>query len=232
MDKSFRKVLSPKLERVDSKSYILKASVYGFRHRPGQYVALTGKGIPERYFSVLSSAKPEPDNGYEILELLINFRDFSSPSYQLIQAALTGKEIFISESLGYAYWRVSDYGNVLIACDSGYSYVSGILGHIRNFYSEQSTSLFLIKDPTSDFSALMQKSGLTEDLPGITLSVINTDFHRRDGHFIKTLLLKINQEHFLRSNFYIGSGRNFFNELKDALVSAGVAEERIISDNH
>lgn len=231
-DREFRKLLSPELESVDSNSYVLRARVDGFLHRPGQYVALSVSGIPERFFSVLSCTKSEPDSKYEVLELLISFKDVSSPSYQIIQETLSGNEIFISKPLGHAYWRDSGYGNVLIACDSGYSYVSGIIGHIRNFYSEQPTCLFLIKDPDSDFQALMKKSGISPDFPDMGFSIMNSHFHRRDGHFIQTLLGKISQDHFEKSNFYVGSGRKFFHELKDALISAGVAEERIISDNH
>ncbi len=48
-DREFRKLLSPELESVDSNSYVLRARVDGFLHRPGQYVALSVSGIPDAF---------------------------------------------------------------------------------------------------------------------------------------------------------------------------------------
>ncbi len=78
----------------------------------------------------------------------------------------------------------------------------------------------------------MTEPKLGEDFSGIELSVFEKDYHHRDQYFIETLLGHVHKEHYSRSNFYIGSGKKFFYVLRDVLISAGVDEERIISDNH
>ncbi len=80
----FRRVLHIDLEMVDSKSYVLKACVTSFFHRPGQYVALSAEDIPERFFSIISSTESESDTGCAVVELLINFQDLFSPAHNLI----------------------------------------------------------------------------------------------------------------------------------------------------
>ena len=52
------KALSADAEKIDPYTYIVKISVAGFTHLPGQYVMIKcGKG-PGRYFSILSRKGP------------------------------------------------------------------------------------------------------------------------------------------------------------------------------
>ncbi|GAA3592213.1 hypothetical protein GCM10023078_19860 [Gibbsiella greigii] len=61
---------------------------------------------------------------------------------------------------------------------------------------------------------------------------IDEAYSKRGGVFIRKVIQNINESHFSRSNFYIGSGNNFFQLFKNELDSLGVNNTRIISDNN
>ncbi|GKX42349.1 hypothetical protein SOASR015_13830 [Pectobacterium carotovorum subsp. carotovorum] len=62
-------------------------------------------------------------------------------------------------------------------------------------------------------------------------STMHSRYADRDISFVKKTVEKISQSHFLLSNFYIGSGKDFFKLIKNELHTLGVNEGRIISEN-
>lgn len=200
-ERQARKLSHSETEHINSKHYILRAAVIDFVHLPDHYVALNCHGVTERYFSVLSRTESGSDAGCAIVELLIRFKDFFSPTHQIIKNVQSGKDIFMSEPCSQAYWHHSDDDNVLIACHSGYSYVRGIAGPIRGNYSGQLTSLILKKDSEPDLCGLMHDSKLNKGFSGINISVYEKNHHGRNKYFIGTLLAHVQQEHFFMFNF-------------------------------
>ncbi len=226
------KALNAQAEKIDPYTYIVKISVVGFTHLPGQYVMIRcGKG-PGRYFSVLSRKGPYSDNDPAVVELLIRFNEWLSASHKIILDILSGEEIYISEACGHAYWRRSDYGNVLIACDSGYSYVRGIAEYIAGNESKQPTLLISINETGHTPFDTPYLNTLIEKSADFRFMSIEEAYAGRNNSFITHVLQQIHEPHFSLSNFYIGSGRNFFQMLKDKLCLMGVNQQRIISDNH
>ncbi|WP_387691460.1 hypothetical protein [Photorhabdus sp. RM71S] len=108
---------------------IAKISVNTLNHIPGQYISLSCKDGPERFFSVVSHS-PKGDDSSE-LSILISFTEKQSPSYKIIEKLKAKKEIFLSGPFGDAYFRDSEFGSVLISCDYGVAYINGIVNGLK-----------------------------------------------------------------------------------------------------
>ncbi|MDC9607145.1 hypothetical protein [Xenorhabdus griffiniae] len=220
------KALSAEAKEINNHTYIVRITVLGFTHRPGQYVKIRSSSGLERYFSILSRSRSAFHNSPSIVELLVKFNEFLSASHRIILDILSGKEIFISQPCGQAYWRQSDYGNVLIACDSSYSYVRSIAEYIADNHSEQPTLLIWINETDHTCFDMPYINKLSQANTEFRFISLEEDYSRRNMSFINRMFQHIQKSHFSKSNFYIGSGNSFFQLLKDELGRHGVYKKK------
>lgn len=223
---------SVKAEEINSHTYIVRITVPGFTYLPGQYIKVSSGNGLERYFSVSSWNNPVNCDESDVVEILIKFSEFLSASHRIILDIISGKEIFISQPRGLAYWRQSSYGNVLIACDSGYGYVRGIIKYIADNHGKQPTMLISITENGYACFDAQYLNDLSRRNSNFRFISIDEAYSKRGGVFIRKVIQNIHESHFARSNFYIGSGNNFFQLFKNELDSLGVNNTRIISDNN
>ncbi|WP_113626471.1 hypothetical protein [Pectobacterium peruviense] len=219
------------VKELNDKTYLVSIRIASYHYLPGQYVKLSCGDELERYFSISSWHTLKNENDEIIIELIIGFNKLFSASHRIILEIQSGKNVSVSLPQGQAHWRQSDYGNVLIVCDTGYSYARGIIQYLAKHYSEQPTLLIFINDKCINYFT-------DDDVNDVFISNENFDFRMvqrshdsRDVNFINKTIETISSSHFSQSNFYIGSGKNFFKLIQNELHALGVNEERIISDN-
>lgn len=221
-----------KAEKINSCTYLVSITVPDFSYLPGQYIKLSCGDSLERYFSISSWGASVTARSLVTLELIIKFNEFLSVSHKIVLEIVAGKEVYISQPYGLAYWRQSDYGNVLIACDSGYSYIRGIAQYIANNHKEQPTLLIWINSTACQYYDAPDIYQLCQTDSNFQFVSLQEDYHLRDISFIRKISHLIDSPHFDKSNFYIGSGNNFYQLLKTELNKLGVNCNRIISDNN
>ncbi|GKW40563.1 hypothetical protein LOZ86_20140 [Pectobacterium parvum] len=216
---------------LNEKTYLVKIRIASYHYLPGQYVKLSCGSELERCFSISSWHKSKDKDDEISIELIIGFNELLSVSHRIILEIQSGNSIAISLPLGKAHWRQSDYGNVLIACDTGYSYVRGIIQYLAKHYSEQPTSLIYINDKGANYFTGKDIHELFDSNENFHFRTMYSSYAGRDISFVKKTVETISQSHFSLSNFYIGSGKDFFKLIKNELHTLGVNEGRIISDN-
>ncbi|KGA32880.1 hypothetical protein [Pectobacterium odoriferum] len=216
---------------LNDKTYLVRIYIASYHYLPGQYVKLSCGSELERFFSISSWHKSKDKDDEISIELIIGFNELLSVSHRIILEIQSGNSIAISLPLGKAHWRQSNYGNVLIACDTGYSYARGIIQYLAKHYSEQPTLFIYINDKGANYFTDKDIHDMFDSNENFHFSTMHSRYADRDISFVKKTVEKISQSHFLLSNFYIGSGKDFFKLIKNELHTLGVNEGRIISDN-
>lgn len=219
------------VNQLNDKTYLVRICIASYHYLPGQYVKLSCGGELERYFSISSWNKSNHKHDEIEIELIIGFIELFSVSHRIILEIQSGSSVSVSLPMGQAHWRKSDYGNVLIVCDTGYSYARGIIQYLAKNYSEQPTLLIWINDKCVNYFTDNDMHDVFISNGNFNFSAIQRDHDNRDISFIKKTIETISLSHFSLSNFYIGSGKKFFKLIKNELHALGVNEDRIISDN-
>ncbi|MEQ9887941.1 hypothetical protein [Pectobacterium zantedeschiae] len=219
------------VRELNDKTYLVRIRIASYHYLPGQYVKLSCGGELERYFSISSWDTVGNKDDEISLELIIGFNELFSVSHRIILEIKSGNSVSVSLPQGQAHWRQSDYGNVLIVCDTGYSYARGIVQYLAKHYSEQPTLLIWINDKRVHYFTDNDVNNLFISNENFYFRTIQRSHEIRDVSFIKKVIETISPSHFSLSNFYIGSGKNLFKLIQNELHTLGVNEERIISDN-
>ncbi len=179
--------------RVEFNTYMVRLYIPKFTFKPGQYIKVTSRDGITRFFSVFSFKEKCFFNEHVELSILVRFNEYNSQSHQLIKRIESGEELYISESCGNAYWRETNFGNVLISCDTGYSYIRNIIEHISIKKNSAPTLVIIVKDDDHFFDKSFIDDKLTENKV-FTICMIKKEYSLRDKSFISELITFDKQE--------------------------------------